>query len=832
MSVLSSSFATTASFALNAPKIDTGSFATTSSFNAYTSSNDTKVNALTAATSSYVTNSQTSSMSVASASNAVNAQTSSLAFLAQFANIATAATTASFASTIASGLNITASNILVTNDLVVNGTASFGYTKTTSGSAVMIGDEFIILNADTPVAPFAGIKVYDTGSNSTASFEWNGNGDYWIAVEETGQSSAFLTGASGSKGSEVFPSLNRLTKGTGNNTIIDSSITDNGSTVSINSNTLVTGSLTVTAGITGSLLGTASFASTATSASFASTATSASFASTATSASYALTASFFAGSVVSASYAATASKVSILDDNGNNNHKVTFVNTTVAVGGEQLLIDPTATQFTYNPNTNLLTVTASLANQAVSASFAISASFATSASFAQTAVSASFAPSVAAFPFTGSADISGSLNLIGNAALYTGSLWLENNNTGSDRFFLKSVITESYESGVKNNIWIDRSYDTTQTGSQVSSIEIIGNSNIINATDQGAFEALYFPKVGFSGTGNYVTYLPYFDASEDTIVTGSGTITSTNSFLVNNTAFRPKLSTTSLIIGNSYQGRSATISASGSVNLSNINNQSLLSINNIANATLTVTGVYLAGTNNISTVNSSFNANIQNSFLANVTAYISSSASGNGMYGVGAFGTGLIVSASGASTTTSGMGIVGTYNTADGVTDNVRQTRFLVGTGTSSGARRTSLHVSASGLTTISTGLTVSGSFNVANGITGSLLGTSSFANNAISASYAVTASYLEGSVISASYAATATSASFATNAATAISASFASTSISASFSSTSTSASFASTATSASFSQTAVTASFALTTAGGIQGSEIYSYTFLLMGA
>ena len=116
------------------------------------------------------------------------------------------------------------------------------------------------------------------------------------------------------------------------------------------------------------------------------------------------------------------------------------------------------------------------------------------------------------------------------------------------------------------------------------------------------------------------------------------------------------------------------------------------------------------------------------------------------MFGVGAFGTGLIVSASGASSTTSGMGIVGTYNTADGVTDNVRQTRFLVGTGTSTGARRTSLHVSASGLTTISTGLTVSGSFNVANGITGSLLGTASFADNATSASFAQTA-------LSASYA-------------------------------------------------------------------------------
>ena len=251
--------------------IDTGSFATTASFNAYTGSTNaftasmktftgsiqTQVNALEAATSSYVTNSQTSSMSVLSASYAT------------------------IASTVQNGLNISASNITVTNNLTVNGTASFAYTKTTTGSAVIIGDEFIILNADTPTAPFAGIMVYDTGSASTASFEWNGNGDYWIAVEETGQSSAFLTGASGSKGSETFPSANRLTKGTGNNTIIDSNITDNGSTVSINSNTLVTGSLNVSAGITGSLLGTASFANNATSASFASTATSASFATTA-----------------------------------------------------------------------------------------------------------------------------------------------------------------------------------------------------------------------------------------------------------------------------------------------------------------------------------------------------------------------------------------------------------------------------------------------------------------------------------------------------------------------------------------------------------------------
>jgi hypothetical protein len=65
------------------------------------------------------------------------------------------------------------------------------------------------------------------------------------------------------------------------------------------------------------------------------------------------------------------------------------------------------------------------------------------------------------------------------------------------------------------------------------------------------------------------------------------------------------------------------------------------------------------------------------------------------------------------------------------------------------------------------------------------------------------------------------TTASFATSASYALDAT------SASFASTSTSASFASTSTSASY---ALTASYVAS--AGIQGSEIYSYTFLLMGA
>lgn len=133
---------------------------------------------------------------------------------------------------------------------------------------------------------------------------------------------------------------------------------------------------------------TAVSANTATSASFASTASFALNFNPAATASYALfaaTASFLSGSVTnatSASYAATSSKVSILDDNGNTNHKVLFANTAVATGGEQLLVDPTTGQFTYNPSTNLLVVTASLA---------LAAQNANTASFVQNALSASYA---------------------------------------------------------------------------------------------------------------------------------------------------------------------------------------------------------------------------------------------------------------------------------------------------------------------------------------------------------------------------------------------------------------------------------------------------------
>ena len=68
---------------------------------------------------------------------------------------------------------------------------------------------------------------------------------------------------SGELGSEVGLTTNKITKAVDDDHIGDSNISDTGTKVSINSNTEVTGSLIVTAGITGALTGNASTATTA-----------------------------------------------------------------------------------------------------------------------------------------------------------------------------------------------------------------------------------------------------------------------------------------------------------------------------------------------------------------------------------------------------------------------------------------------------------------------------------------------------------------------------------------------------------------------------------------
>ena len=161
------------------------------------------------------------------------------------------------------------------NNLVVNGTASFAYTQTVTGSAVIIGEEFIILNNQTPTAPYAGIKVYDSGSAGvTASLLWDGVNDHWVYEQVSGAAygaAGFLSGPTGSSlSSIIYPTANRLVKGGGSDHLYDSNISDDGTIVRSSTNVLVTGSVTATGGFIGN-------ASTATTASFATTALSASF---------------------------------------------------------------------------------------------------------------------------------------------------------------------------------------------------------------------------------------------------------------------------------------------------------------------------------------------------------------------------------------------------------------------------------------------------------------------------------------------------------------------------------------------------------------------------
>jgi hypothetical protein len=133
--------------------------------------------------------------------------------------------------------------------------ASIGYLQTVTGSATIIGSQYVIVNADSPTARFAGLKVYDSGSGLTGSFEWDSVDDNWIQVETGGSSAGMLTGASGSKGSETYPTANTLLKGTGNHTVVDSSITDSGTFVNIQNPTRIAGDSNITGsfGITGSL---------------------------------------------------------------------------------------------------------------------------------------------------------------------------------------------------------------------------------------------------------------------------------------------------------------------------------------------------------------------------------------------------------------------------------------------------------------------------------------------------------------------------------------------------------------------------------------------------
>jgi hypothetical protein len=353
------------------------------------------------ATASFANNATSASYSnnSTSASYASSSTSSSFAINATSASYAVSssqATTASFASNIANGLNITASNILVNNNLRVNGTASFAYTETVTGSAVIIGDAFIVLNTN-PTSRYAGMLVVESGSSpaTTASFQFDSQTNDWFYEYTGSDPTNFGVTMFGpeyaTKGSPTYLTNNRLSKGNGGHHLNDSTITDNGTNVTFTTPIVAT-SISASTGITGSLLGTASFADNATSASFATSASQAVSSSFATTASFALNVvPTNTGSLLTTASISNATTTYTKGDGSTFN---LTVNNVVNADSASLAASATSASYALTAGSALTATSASYASASTSASYALAASSAltaTSASYASASTSASFA---------------------------------------------------------------------------------------------------------------------------------------------------------------------------------------------------------------------------------------------------------------------------------------------------------------------------------------------------------------------------------------------------------------------------------------------------------
>ncbi len=296
-------------------------FATDAQLNAVSSSitnrlttDESSISSLNAATSSFVRNNQTSSMSVLSSSYALTA--SFAANVPATASYALQALSSSFASTIANGLTITASNLLVSQNLTVNGTTNVN--SITASNALVTSASIAYLEV-----------IYQTSSIIVSSGS-NIFGDQANDVQTLWGTVDIRTGP-----------------------------------------VLVTGSLNVSQGITGSLLGSASFATNA------------------------LTASFLSGTALSSSYAISASRAETA--------------TTASY-----VLNAFSSSYSLSSSISNTSISASVALNANTASYvlnAVSASFATTASHVTgTVTSASFA-STASF-----------INRLNQAVVITGSV--------------------------------------------------------------------------------------------------------------------------------------------------------------------------------------------------------------------------------------------------------------------------------------------------------------------------------------------------------------------------------------------------------------------------
>jgi hypothetical protein len=136
----------------------------------------------------------------------------------------------------------------IKGNLTVFGTSSIEYVT----SSVFVGLEYIDLNTDLPALRYAGIRVYDSGSNVgvTGSLFWDSQNNRWIYSNPSGSSYSggmLISGPRASTlGSEEGTTNNALMKGQGGDHITSSAILDDGTSLRIPYLTIVTGTVGAT----------------------------------------------------------------------------------------------------------------------------------------------------------------------------------------------------------------------------------------------------------------------------------------------------------------------------------------------------------------------------------------------------------------------------------------------------------------------------------------------------------------------------------------------------------------------------------------------------------
>jgi len=147
-------------------------------------------------------------------------------------------------------------NLYVSGNLEILGSST---SVNIQSQTVEIDDNIIRMNAYSPFLRYAGFEVMDSGSSGiSSSVLWDSQNDYWLLTNQNNSGSKFIGTTFGAQGSEVSLTSGTVPKATSANTIGDSLLTDNATTLSYNTNkfqvtasdgaTLIAGNVTVSAG--------------------------------------------------------------------------------------------------------------------------------------------------------------------------------------------------------------------------------------------------------------------------------------------------------------------------------------------------------------------------------------------------------------------------------------------------------------------------------------------------------------------------------------------------------------------------------------------------------